>query len=143
MYRWLLDTNIIISGLFWSGNESQLLKLAVAEKYEAVVCEFVLRETERIINEKFFKMQEKVQPVLNMLIESAENYPLLEENEIIKFKDEYGKIINNKGDLVILATALKAEVDAILTGDKHFDNLEVRKLIEVIDANQALGRINS
>lgn len=141
MYRWLLDTNIIISGLFWSGKESKLLELAIAEKYEAVICEFVLKETERIIEEKFSEMQNKAEPLLKILIDSAERYPLLEEKEIITFKQKRGDIINDKNDIVILATALKAEVDAILTGDNHFHNSEVKKIIEVIDANKALELI--
>ena len=141
MCRWLLDTNIIISGLFWSGNESKLLELAIAEKYEAVISEFVLREAERIIKEKFSEMEEKVQPVLSLLMKSAENYPLLAENKVVEFKNQHGEIISDKGDLVILATALEAGVDAIITGDKHFDNSEVKELIEVIDAGDALARL--
>ena len=141
MCRWLLDTNIIISGLFWSGNESKLLELAIAEKYEAVISEFVLREAERIIKEKFSEMEEKVQPVLSMLMNSAENYPLLAENKVVEFKNQHGEIIADKGDLVILATAFEAGVDAIITGDKHFDNSEVQELIEVIDAGDALERL--
>ena len=94
MCRWLLDTNIIISGLFWSGNESKLLELAIAEKYEAVVCEFVLREAERIIKEKFSEVEEKVEPVLKMLMKASEKYPLITEDEVIEFKNEHGEIIN-------------------------------------------------
>jgi len=142
MYRWLLDSNIIISGLFWSGNESKLLELAIANKFEAVVCEFVLQETKSIIDKKFFEIKEKVPPVLNMLVDSAEKYPFLEEKEVIEFKNEHGEVIGDKGDLVILATALEAEVDGIVTGDKHFYNTKVKELIEVIDAGQALEKIN-
>jgi uncharacterized protein len=142
MYRWLLDTNIIISGLFWSGNESELLKLGIANKYKAVVCEFVLQETERIVAEKFPKMAEKVQTALDMLVDSSEIYPLLQQDKVIEFKTKHGEIITDKNDLVILATAFEAGVDMIVTGDKHFYNLEVRKLVDVIDAGQALEKIN-
>ncbi len=138
MYRWFLDTNIIISGLFWSGNESKLLELAISKKYEAVICEFVLKETERIIEEKFPEMQKKAEPVLKMLIDSTERYPLLKEKEIIAFKQKRKDIITDKNDLIILATALKAKVEAIITGDNHFQNSKVKKLIEIIDAGQAL-----
>ena len=138
MFRWLFDTNIIISGLFWSGNESKLLELAISQKYEAVICEFVLKETERIIQEKFPKMKNKAAPLLNMLIDSAEKHPLLTEKEIITFKQKRKNIIKDKKDLIILATAVKADVDAIITGDSHFYNSKVQKLIEIIDARKAL-----
>jgi predicted nucleic acid-binding protein len=88
-------------------------------------------------------MGEKVQSALNLLVDSSEVYPLIEEDEVVEFKTKHGKIITDKGDLVILATAFKAKVDGIITGDKHFDNLEVKKLIEVISASQALKMINS
>jgi len=86
------------------------------------------RRQKSIIDEKFFEIKEKVQPALNMLVDSAEKYPLLEENEVIEFKNEHGEIINDKGDLVISPAALEAGVDAIITGDKHFDNTEVKEL---------------
>ena len=68
MYRWLLDTNIIISGLFWSGRESKLLKQAISKKYEAVICEFVLQETKRIIEKKFSGINSQAQPFLEILV---------------------------------------------------------------------------
>jgi len=63
MYKWMLDTNIIILGLFWSGKESKLLKQALSQKYEALIWEFVLQETKRIIEEKFPDIQNKAQPL--------------------------------------------------------------------------------
>ncbi|MFW6282064.1 MAG: putative toxin-antitoxin system toxin component, PIN family [bacterium] len=138
MYKWMLDTNIIISGLFWSGKESKLLKQAISQKYEAVICEFVLQETKRIIEEKFSKMKNKAHPTLELLINSVTKYPLLSEKEVIDFKQKQGEIITDKSDLVILATAHKANVDAIITGDNHFLNPKITKLINIIDTKQAL-----
>ena len=142
MYKWMLDTNIIISGLFWAGNESKLLKQAISKKYEAVICEFVFQETKRIIKEKFSNMQNKAQPTLEILINSVTKYPLLSEKEIIEFKQKQGDIITDKSDLIILATAHKANVDAIITGDNHFLNSKVTKIIDIIDANQALKKLD-
>jgi len=143
MYRWMLDTNIIISGLFWAGNESKLLKQAISKKYEAVICEFILQETKRIIEEKFSDIQNKAQPTLEMLINSVTKYPLLSEKEIIEFKQKQGEIFTDKSDLIILATAYKANVDAIITGDNHFLNSKVTKLIKIMDTNQALQKIET
>jgi len=141
MYRWILDTNIIISGLFWAGNESKLLKQAISKQYEAVICEFVLQETKRIIKEKFTRFKNKTQPPLEILVNSVEKYPLLSEKEIVDFKQKHGKIITDKSDLIILATSYKAEVDAIITGDKHFYNPKIKKIIKVIDAKEALKKL--
>ena len=56
------------------------------------------------------------------MVNLAENYPLISEDKVIEFKNEYGEVINNKNDLVRLITVLEAEVDAIVTGDKQFVN---------------------
>ena len=143
MYRYLLDTNIIISGLFWSGNESELLKLALENKFNAVICEFVIQETERIIDEKFADMENKIQPILSMLLNSVERYPLISSKKINKFNNKHENIISDKQDLIILATALDAQVDAIITGDKHFDSPKIKQLITIIDAKKAFEKINS
>ena len=76
-----------------------------------------------------------------MLVTSVKKYPLLPVDKVIEFKNKHEKVISDKNDLVILLTAFEAKVDAIITGDKHFDSVEVRKLIEIMDTNQALEKI--
>ena len=61
-----------------------------------------------------------------------------EKVKIWKLQSGADEIWKDKNDLVILVTAFKTKVDAIITGDKHFDSVEVRKLIEIMDTNQAL-----
>ena len=144
MYRWLLDTNIIISGLFWSGKESELLKLAVAGKYRAIISEFVLRETKAVIAAKFSEMADKAETVLNLLVESAEKYPLLSAQEVNQFINSRDLEIDlNKGDLIILATAFTAKAEAIVTGDKDFHKPEINELIQIIETAQALQKLKS
>ena len=142
MYRWLLDTNIIISGLFWSGKESELLELAVAGEYKAIISEFVLRETKNVIAAKFSEMADKAETVLNLLVESAERYPLLSAREVNQFINSRDLEIDlNKGDLIILATAFNAKAEAIVTGDKDFHKPEINKLIQIIGTAQALQKL--
>jgi len=50
-----------------------------------------------------------------MLINSGTKFPLLPEKEIIVFKQKHDEIITDKRDLIILATAHKANVDAIIS----------------------------
>ena len=143
MCRWLLDTNIIVSGLFWSGKESELLELAVAEEYKAIICEFVLRETKRVVADKFSGKIDDAEASLNLLVDSAEKYPLLSKQEISRFKNKMELDCElNKGDLIILITAIKSRAEAIITGDEDFYKPEIKELIGIISTDQALQKLN-
>ena len=45
----LLDTNILISGLLWRGNEDRLLRLGLTGQVKAVTCEYILQEVEEVL----------------------------------------------------------------------------------------------
>ena len=47
--RIVLDTNVIISGFLWSGNESDILKLCVVRKLSNFTSPEILVEFERIL----------------------------------------------------------------------------------------------
>jgi len=49
----LLDTNILISGVVFFGNEHKMLKLAEDKEIIIVLPEFVVHEAEQIIRERF------------------------------------------------------------------------------------------
>ena len=143
MYRWILDTNIIISGLFWSGKENKLLELAVAEEYKAIICEFVLQETKRVIENKFPEMENKAEVSLNLLVKSAKVQPFLPAQELNQFIYNWNLDIElSKGDLIILATAANSKAEAIITGDQDFHESEIKEIIEIISADQALQKLD-
>lgn len=141
MCRWLLDTNVILSGLFWSGNESWLLALAQEGQFQAVLCEFVIKETRRIISEKFPESSERAQVALEILFAKAERYPLVSTKQIRRFKKEFGDVIPDQKDLAILAAAKESHVDAIISGDKHFHRPDVKSIVTVMTAAQALKEL--
>ncbi len=47
----VLDTNVLISGIFWGGSPMDLLELWAKEKIEVVVSPLILDEYERVLNE--------------------------------------------------------------------------------------------
>ena len=51
--RVFIDTNTLVSGLLFAGNEAKLLNLALDEKIKLVMSEQVVEETKRTLVEKF------------------------------------------------------------------------------------------
>lgn len=56
----VFDTNILISGMGWSGRERKLLLLAVSEEYELVISDKILKELVGVLQrEKFSHLDSK------------------------------------------------------------------------------------
>jgi putative PIN family toxin of toxin-antitoxin system len=51
--RVVIDTNVIVSGLNFSGNERQVLELGREEKIEVYLSSYIVAEVERILQNKF------------------------------------------------------------------------------------------
>ncbi|WP_159429963.1 hypothetical protein [Halarsenatibacter silvermanii] len=56
--------------------------MAVAGEYKAIICEFVLQEAKRVIRGKFSDMEDDAVMSLDLLLRSAEKYPLLSSKEV-------------------------------------------------------------
>ncbi len=47
--RVVLDTNILVSGIFWGGIPNKILESWVSEKFELLLSEDILNEYERVL----------------------------------------------------------------------------------------------
>jgi putative PIN family toxin of toxin-antitoxin system len=140
MFRALLDTNVIISGLFWDGNERKLLTLAVEGRFRAILCEAVIMETERIIRLKQDKLPgspESAARALSILVTASEIPPAIAEEEILEYRGR----IEDRCDLAILAAAIASGAQAIVSGDKHFWTPQVEELICVLKARDLIDLV--
>jgi len=62
--RVVLDTNVLISALFWGGQPRRLVDLAIAGRIQAITSPELLGELERVLAEDFEVPQDKVEFVL-------------------------------------------------------------------------------
>ena len=105
----VLDTNVIISGLFFKGNERKVLVKLFERKFTNMMPEHVLREIRRVIARKF----------------SSHPLSLLVPTRI--YQEDVGhasKMIADQKDAFILACALSLKPDFLVTGDKDFHEVE-------------------
>jgi len=102
------DTNVLVSAFTARGLCADLLEVILAD-HQLMTGEFVLQELERVLITKLKVPQNKVSKTLVFLRKHhVEAVP--EEPSNIKVRDE--------DDRWVLESALKAEADILVTGDK-------------------------
>ena len=115
----MLDSNVLISiALFKTSNMSGMLEQILSE-HEIVLCDYILTETIRVTNKKFPKK-------INIMIDFIKNL-YYEVFNLIDFDPKNYPYIKDIKDLPILANAIEAGVDIIITGDTDFDEVKIPK----------------
>jgi len=112
--RVLLDTNILISGLVFSGgNEHRILRLAEEREITLVLPEFVIQETERVLAERFAGYEGLLDVFLSKL-----NYVLVHWGELETILPLHEGQVRDKKDIPVLAAVIAGEPDFAVTGDR-------------------------
>ena len=109
--RVILDTNVFISGIFFSGPPSQILKAWVNQSFQIVLSQQILNEYQRVAEDLSFKFQ-----TIDIL-------------PIIKLVTIHGHFVDTKGldisvcedpdDDKFLVCAVAGKCKTIISGDKH------------------------
>ena len=137
--RVFLDTNVIFSGLYSSDSPAGIILDHFTEgKLTVVISQQVLEEVVRTIKEKL----PVVLPLLRKLLGSV-------SLEIIKAPTSE-EIINwtqviHPEDAAILAAAINARTDYLVTGDKHFlenPDINERSGLIIVTPKQFLAYLN-
>ena len=115
--RVMLDTNVIISAGVFGGGKLSELTLEVAEKHNVVLSSVIIDELRAVMNNKFPDKASAMERFLQQLSYDVSYTP----TEIDK--DVYPKI-RDKNDYPVFASAIIADVDVFITGDKDFSVLD-------------------
>jgi putative PIN family toxin of toxin-antitoxin system len=130
-HSYFLDSNVIVSGIAWEGNERRLLELGLSGDIELVTCTYVLSEIERALSKFGYSMAMIIDELLHlrafMRIMDAT------EDEVRK----HWGILRDKSDVPILASAIKSKC-IFVTGDKRFrqkasEHVKVMTALEVVE----------
>lgn len=138
-FKVFVDTNILLSGIFFEGNESMILDLV---ELDLVTSEDVIDELKKVVRKKLKYLKERT-----FEIALAETEKALSDIVIIprtkynhKLKDAE-ILIKHKKDIPILASVLYSKPDYFLTGDSHFFIEEIKRIVNVMTARDFLERI--
>jgi len=132
MHRAVLDTNVLVSAfLSRSGVPNQILR-QVGQSYKLFISKAILEEAERVLHELNIRKRGKlaegeIQDFLNSLHAAAfviENPPSLRV------------IADDPDDDAILACAVAAQADYLVSGDMHLKRLKSYKGIQIVSPSE-------
>jgi predicted nucleic acid-binding protein len=138
-YKVFLDTNVLLSGIFFEGNESKILDLV---EIDLITSEDNIEELQKVVTKKLRYLKER-----SLEIALAETTRALVDIKIIPHSmygqrtKEASLLITHKKDIPILAAVLTVKPDFFLTSDAHFFTEKVRKAVPVMNAKDFLEKI--
>lgn len=132
--RVFLDTNVIVAAYEWQNGVCAQVCDLVYRNHNLVTSEKVITESASILSEKFQVPEELVAIFIEELREN-DVAPEPETAHDVTFPD------GDQDDPAIIASAIKASVDVLVTGDKAFRSvdegvpeLDIRTPREFLDA---------
>ena len=116
--RVMHDTNVIISAGLYGGGTLSRTTFKIAEKYSLVLSSIVIDELRMVMEEKFPDKVSTMDCFLQKLSYEVSYTPTNINNDVFPK-------IRDKKDYPVLASAIIADVDVFITGDKDFNVLDI------------------
>lgn len=133
--RVVLDTNVIVSGLSFPGNERLVLELALRWRFDLYLSPFILREASGVLVRKFGWSDEEAALALGALRDVA---------AVIEPTRRPPAVEGNQGDNRVLECAVDAAADFLVTGDRrHLLPLGQHHRVTIANAPRFLSRLDS
>ena len=126
--RIILDTNVLVSGIFFSGPPFRILEAWRDNTLQLVVSTDILNEYQRvatILGEKYSQVD--ISPILGLLIMNS---------EIVTAPPLPEPVTADPDDNMFIACALAGNTKLIVSGDKHLLDINGYQDIEVLRPRQ-------
>jgi len=134
----VVDTNILISGSLWPGPSSQLLEAAADGKVELMLSSDLLVEFAGVLaRPKFIARIAAKGTNANELARKLSEHVTIVAPALLPLPPE----LRDPKDLPVLACAVSAQADAIVSGDDDLLTLKSCQNIPIINAREALKRL--
>lgn len=127
----VIDTNVIISAFGWHGKPEEVVKLATTDRIKNFISLEMLAELRKVVAYPKLNFSETLQAEIIETVFSA--------SSIININASVNIIIDDPPDNRVLECSLSADVDFIISGDKHLLNLKVFKGIEILSPENFLA----
>jgi len=132
--RVVLDTNVLISGIFWTGKPKETINYARKGKIVFLTSEHILKELKDVLTskEKTFKLTKKD---ANIILNHLKKF-----GEICSVKSSTS-ICRHEADNRVLECAIDGKADYVITGDKHLLEIKEFKGIKIITVSEFLKKL--
>lgn len=128
-----IDTNVIISAFGWHGKPEDVVKLATTDRIKNFISLEMLAELRKVVAYPKLNFSEILQAEIIETVFSA--------SSIINVNESVNVIIDDPPDNRVLECALSANVDFVISGDKHLLNLKAFKGIAILSPEDFLARL--
>jgi len=126
--RIILDTNVLISGIFFSGPPYQILQAWRDGNISIILSQEIFDEYRRVAETLSSQFNEiSIDDILNLIAINADFFQPIELSQ---------SICDDPDDDKFIACAIASNVKVIVTGDKHLLKVTGFKGIEIITPKQ-------
>ena len=136
--RWVVDTNILVSALLWRGTPGRVVELAGELEVQLFTSRILLDELNATLHKKRL-----IKPVLatgrsaeQMLLDYQRLATVVTARQLEK------PVSRDADDDAVLACALAARADLIVTGDDDLLVIKTFNGIPIVTARYAVERLN-
>ncbi len=126
MIRVVLDTNIYVSGILFSGNPREVLSLAIKGKIDVFISPEILTELKEVLSGKKFGFSPERVDFTIREIESI-------TTRIIPSK-KHSVVTRDSDDNIVIDCAMRSKAEYIITGDNDLLSLKKFKNIKIINS---------
>lgn len=140
MIRALLDTNVLASGIVgFAGSDrapSRLLRLWREQRFELIVSNTILRELSRTLERPYFRRHLTAEEI------SAARHLLAEDATWTSVVECVSGVATHPEDDLVLAAAVCAQVDYLVTGDTKLQALGMYQGVIILAPRALLDNLN-
>ncbi|MBI3032204.1 putative toxin-antitoxin system toxin component, PIN family [Candidatus Woesearchaeota archaeon] len=129
MIRIVVDTNILISSIFWNGDPYKIVQLCLDSELQIIISNEIIAETTRVLKRDFHLEETEIHDIL----ECIKSYATICKN-IITIE----KISRDPLDDHIIACATASKSDIIVTRDQDLLVLKEYFNIKIVTPEQFL-----
>ena len=135
MDKLVLDTNVLISGTYWTGASHQVLRLIDQKKARLILTPAIISEYFNVINraEIIVKTTEQQKNAAK-----AAARKLIQNSDIIQPTTKISAILEDPEDNKIIEAAHAVKADYIITQDHHLLKIKRYQSIAIITPEQYL-----
>ena len=137
--RLVLDTNVVISALVWGGAPHQLLAAAAQGRAELCTCEELCTELSVVLQRPKFAAQLRI--ANTHAAKLASRYRAI--CRLTSLHAPIPNVCRDPKDDVVLACALAARAELIVSGDNDLLALQTYQKIPILRASEAIKYLHS
>ena len=134
----VLDTNILVSGTFWTGDSFKILKKIDNKEIELILSQELIEEYNEVIySDEIIEKAKNKDLTLNSIVQK-----IISNAIIVEPKKNFDIIKEDSDDNRILECAVEWHVDYIITQDNHLLKLKEFNKIKIVTPKEFLNLNN-